>query len=142
VPFGSFESTSRRPTANPAPCSCEAACWYGRPITGGTATGARPFETLILTVVPSITFVPAFGACAVTVPAGCDEWISTTFGWSCRAASAAAASVDECPTTFGTIHFRLPVETVIVTVLPLSSFSPADGCWSITCVAATVALDV
>ena len=51
VPFGSFESTSRRATAKPAPWSCAAACSYGTPTTGGTAIGFGPSETLIRTFV-------------------------------------------------------------------------------------------
>src|SRR5690242_7182382 len=130
VSFGWSESTSFRATANPAACSSELACSNGSPITEGTPTGATPFETLIRTTVPSTTFAPAFGNWPVTWPDGLSEWISTTFGFSCTDARAAVASVACLPTTLGTTDFALPVETRIVTGLPLSVCVLADGSWS------------
>src|SRR5207244_8214791 len=115
VPFGSFESTSRFATANPAACSWDAACSYGRPSTDGTATGLTPCEMLILTVVPWTTFEPGFGASAITVPAGSDEWISTGWNFSPTDASAAAASADDLPRTSGPVVLGFPVDTSIVT---------------------------
>src|SRR4029078_4815097 len=41
VSLGSFDSTSLRATAKPAPWSCAAACSYGTPTTGGLAAGRR-----------------------------------------------------------------------------------------------------
>ena len=68
TPFGSFDSTSRRATANPAPWSVEAADSYGEPTTGGIGTGFGPCETLIRTSSPLTRRVPAFGSWPVTVP--------------------------------------------------------------------------
>src|SRR2546430_3656795 len=59
VPFGSFDSCcTGGATAKPAPWRAEIADSTGCPITGGTATGATPFETLIRTTVPSTTREP------------------------------------------------------------------------------------
>ena len=44
IPFGSFESTSRRATAKPAPWSAPAADSNGDPTTGGTADRLRPLR--------------------------------------------------------------------------------------------------
>src|ERR1700675_4739316 len=41
-----------------------------RPFTSGTATGAGPDDTMIVTVEPTSAFVPGFGMLVKTVPLG------------------------------------------------------------------------
>ena len=130
TPFGSFDSTSRRATAKPAPWSVPAACSYGTPTTGGTAMGFGPCETLIRTVSPLTSRVPAFGNWPVTVPDSLSELIRCTLAFSPRSVSAATASVACWPITPGTVTFGLPLDTRMTTVLPLSMRSPGAGCWS------------
>ncbi len=74
IPFGSFESTSRRATAKPAPWSAPAADSNGDPTTGGTPTGFGPCETLIRTCSPFSSRAPAFGNWPVTMPESFAEW--------------------------------------------------------------------
>src|SRR5919202_6533452 len=132
VPEGSFESLSTRSTRKPFAWSSELACAKGMPTTGGTATGAGPLETLIRTFEPFTTFTPGPGACATTVPGSLSEYTSWASGLSPTDAIAAAASVELSPRTSGTRTFAAPVETKIVTELPLGVLFPCDGSWSNT----------
>src|SRR5262245_43009573 len=99
----------------------------GWPTTAGTSTGCGPFDTLIQTVVFTVTLVPSGGSCASTSPAGLLEGTSRTFGFRCCRASASTAAVDCWPTTPGTSTFGRPVETQIVTSLPFGMRLPATG---------------
>ena len=127
VPFGCSESTYRRATAKPAASSVDFADSYGCPITGGTATGSRPRDTLMRTRVPTSIFPPPFGDCAVTVSTGFSEKIGTTFASNPARASAATASSRDSPTTSGTSATGGPDDTVIATELPPSISSPPCG---------------
>ena len=127
VPFGWFESTSTRDTLKPAACSSELAESNDWPITGGTPIGFGPLETLMRTFVPWTTCVPPGGSCAITCPCGLSELIVCGSAFRCASVSAATASVDCSPTTDGTADFGLPLETVRLTVEPLSTRVPAVG---------------
>src|SRR6187399_3034720 len=96
-------------------------------MTLGTATGLGPDETLIRTEEPATTTTPAFGACAVTWFACCDELTCTTLGWSWRRVSSATAALRDLPTRLGTVTFGLPLETRIVTIDPRGASYPAPG---------------
>src|SRR5262245_53365367 len=115
---GSLESTNVDVTWKPRPCSCELAVSNGCPRTSGTDTGCGPFETLMRTFVPSLTFVPPDGSCAVTTPADLLDGTSCTSGTRCASLSAATASVDCRSTTDGTSTFGTPVDTQIFTGFP------------------------
>ena len=127
VSFGSFEARSTRVTLKPFAFSVDSACAYGIPTTGGTAIDAGPFETLIRTFEPRTTRVPGPGDCAITVFTGFSELTSWTSGSRPTFAIAAAASVADCPRTSGTAVLGAPVETKIVTWLPLSIRLPGAG---------------
>ncbi len=124
IPFGSFDSTSRRATAKPAPWSAPAADSNGDPTTGGTPIGFGPCETLIRTFSPFSSRAPAFGNWPVTVPESFAEWTEWMSAFNPCSVSAATASVACFPTTFGTETFGLPLETLITTRLPFSVRSP------------------
>src|SRR5205085_3065551 len=132
VSAASFEALFTRSTAKPFAFSTELACAYGWPTTGGTATSAGPFETLIRTFDPFTTFTPGAGDWATTVFTSFVELTSWTSGSRPAEASAAAASVASLVRTSGTTTFALPVETKIVTKLPFAVLSPEDGSWSKT----------
>src|SRR5207244_4218668 len=127
VIVGWFESTSTRDTLKPAACSSELAESNDWPITGGTPIGFGPLETLMRTFVPWTTCVPPGGSCAITCPCGLSELIVCGSAFRCASVSAATASVDCSPTTDGTADFGLPLETVRLTVEPLSTRVPAVG---------------
>ena len=111
----------------PAAWSVAVAWSSGLPTTLGTATGAGPFETLIRTELPTTSFVPAFGSCAVTWFAGVFELTPCTSGFRCSAFSWLTAS-DSCwPTSVGTATFGFPVEIQIVTGLPFWILLPSVG---------------
>ena len=132
VSCGWFESTSVRPTTKPASCSCPAACSNVWPETLGTPTGFGPRDTLIRTFAACATFVPAFGSCAITRPAGLSDWISNTCGWRRAARIVAIASLSFKSFTSGTVAFGRPAETRMRTPLPFVIFSPAGGSWEMT----------
>src|SRR5689334_9724719 len=66
-------STKRVLTWKPAACSVELAWSIGMFSTFGTAMGCGPFDTLIRTGWPCVSFSPEGGDCAVTSPAGLDD---------------------------------------------------------------------
>src|SRR5262249_61365816 len=65
VSFGWLLSTFLRATAKPAFCSVALAWSNRRPTTYGTPTGFGPLDTLICTLEPLSTIVPACGNCPV-----------------------------------------------------------------------------
>ena len=134
---GSFESTSVRPTTNPASCSAADASAKVRPATFGTPTGFGPRDTLMRTFDDCATFDPAFGSWAITRPAGLSDWISKTSGCRRAARIAAIASLSFILCTSGTPAFGRPVETRMRTLLPFVVFSPAGGSCEITYSAGT-----
>ena len=66
-------SKTGEPAVNPASSSAAFASSIVWPTTDGTGTCLTPRETLMRTVSPSATRVPAAGSCAVTVPGSFSE---------------------------------------------------------------------
>jgi hypothetical protein len=120
-------STYRGCTLKPFAWSSEAACSNGSPTTEGTSSGCGPFDTLSRTRLPTVSFTPAFGSCAVTSPAAFSDGTLCRSGFSRSFVSAATASVDCCPTRSGTADFGSPVETQMCTWLSLGNRFPATG---------------
>src|SRR5262249_16716502 len=130
--FGWLLSTFLRATAKPAFCSVALAWSNRRPTTYGTPTGFGPLDTLICTLEPLSTIVPACGNCPVTVSGGLLEWIDTTLYFRPAVVSEATASSRVLPKTSGTVTFGLPVETVSPTVVFFDTCVPGFGVWLIT----------
>ena len=91
--------------------SAAAASSNDRPITFGSPVRCGPFETLSRTSLPSTMLVPPLGSCAITVPSGSSEKMSTTLGTSPAERNVATASDSRAPTTSGTCTLGFPVET-------------------------------
>ena len=132
MPFAWSLSTSLRDTVKPWFCSARFAWSNGRPTTEGTVTLAGPLETLMRTLLPFSTTLPAGGSCAVTVPVGLLDGTSKACGSRPALASVVSAASRERPTTLGTSTVSFPFETVIWTFVCFATWSPAWGLWSMT----------
>src|SRR5512133_3435813 len=86
-----------------------------------------PVETLSVTVEPLSTSLPAGGFWATTVPAGLEEPTLCSTDFNPTPVSAFTAEPCVWPTTCGTTTGFAPLETVSVTVLPLTAVTPAAG---------------
>src|SRR5919201_1590234 len=75
VPFGCEEDTVNTFGTSPAPRTAATAVSRDWPTVSGTVT--RPRATRMTTVEPPVTWVPAPGVCATTVPLGCFETTPT-----------------------------------------------------------------
>src|SRR5215208_5970770 len=129
---GSVTSCVAVATSNPAPCrSASASDWVCR-VTSGTCEVDGPFETWSVTFVPAGTGVPATGCWATTMPFGSSESTSTRSTLNPAPLSAPNAFAYGWPTTFVTGTGFGPRETLIRTVDPRSTRSPAAGNWPIT----------
>ncbi len=95
-------------------------------VTFGTTTGAGPLATLTRTVDPLTAGLPGPGAVAVTWPAVPPGTVCTS-GVKPASLSAWTASPCDLPSRLGTSTIGLPVETQIVTSLPLATSLPSAG---------------
>ncbi len=125
-PWGALLSTYDGFHLNPAALSLAVASWMLRPTTPGTVPCAGPLMTFTRTVDPTGTDFPAGGSVAVTRPAVLPGTLNFC-GFSPSFTSVCSAAVHCWPLTSGTLTFFGPVETVSVTVPPLSIFLPAAG---------------
>src|SRR5260221_1855075 len=124
----------------PACSSCRVAWSRVRPLTGGTATGAGPDDTRIVTVDPTAAFVPGFGMLLKTVPLG------AAFGWSVAATTkprflssvVTSAAVRPVVMSNGIVFCDAPLLTNSVTVDPRETLFPPAGSWFTTVSTAAV----
>ena len=114
-------------------------------LIGTVACGAAgaPVDTLMVTVLPAATTVPAAGDCEMTSPAGTSAFAALVVVTLKPAPSSVdLASFSESPTTLGTLGLGAggaPVDTLMVTVLPAATTVPAAGDWEMTSPAGTSA---
>ena len=111
---------------NPAALSRFVASWMLRPTTLGTGAVTGPLMTLTRIVEPTGTDCPAGGSVAVTRPFVLPGTLNSC-GLNPAFVSVCSAALHCLPLTSGTLTFLGPVETVIVTVPPLSTLWPALG---------------
>src|ERR1051326_7417049 len=124
---------------NPASPNLAIATSTFNPITDGTRLPLG--GTNIVTVLPTLAFVPAGGSCLTTVLGGAFElpavWVLTR---NPAAFSLAVASLTESCLTLGTSAFFGPVDTTRTTWLPAGTTFPLGGVVLITMFGGTVAL--
>ena len=101
---------------------------------------SRKVPTTIVTVVPASTSLPPSGVCAITLPSSrgrsTDDVSTATFRpWPRRTLSAAPWS---SPSTFSTVTFALPLDTITTTLEPRAASVPAPGSVPVTVPAAAV----
>ena len=120
-------------TVNPAPCRMLLASAAVRFVTSGTWEVAGPFETVRTIRVPFGAAVPCGGSIEITTPCGCwSEAASMRPTVKPSPIRADWAFAYGSPVTSGMTIGLAPRETLIVTVEPLSTLSPAAGSCPVT----------
>ena len=103
----------------------------GRSVTSGTWVVAGPFETERVILEPLGPPSPAADP-RTTTPCGQVGRDVDAPDDEARPLSADFAFANGSPVTSGTAIGFAPRETLIVTVEPLTTLSPAAGCWAVT----------
>jgi hypothetical protein len=113
-----------------------------KPTTFGTNTCAGPVETTMLTALPVLTLVPAVGDSLMTLPEATVPLLAVVTVPTTKPAPVIEVLAAACvkPTTFGTDTCAGPVETTMLTALPVLTLVPATGDSLITLPEATVPL--
>ena len=127
MPAGWSDGTSTTFASSCADESSASASPRESPTTFGTSTRPLPFETLIVTVSPSLACAPADGSCETTVPGSRSAKTSSVSTSNPASTRRSRASASPSPTAFGTGVVSGPPETSIVTVEPSSTSVPAVG---------------
>ena len=102
------------------------------PTRPGSASSPGPSRPRASPSSPSATLLPAGGSEATTTPCAWSDWISTRETVKPWPSSADFAFANGSPVTSGTCTGFAPRETLIRTVVPFGTRSPACGCCAVT----------